>query len=166
VNRLDSILDHVKKTIEAMPQVTRDAHPRVNAGAPFVSADGSTGSRVELELMAGRSRVFEVSADALRLSPLVLGGPVPTAYNLQGLTVRTRYEPTGSHTSQAVEAHADTLAIIHALVASDWPTVAGLKALTAEPGQVRKVTARDGRGQNFESIISEVVITASFDTGA
>lgn len=158
-----AIVDHITRTVQAPPTGTITKFPSLGS-AGFRSVDTVGGARAELEEMVGQNRVFEVSAEGGQLSPIPMGGAIPSAY-VDVLPIRMRYEGTGPHRkAETVEAiKGDQFAIVDALQRSSWPGVAGLVSLSASPGNITRFVISDEAGNSYEGYISEIACSISFD---
>ena len=158
----DSALGYIRDTVGMMPA---DTLTRFEIGsAVFVDADRMGGARIEIELMAGQSRVFEVGVEQGESSVVRLGQAVPSSYTHR-LPVRVRYDGGGVHATGGIQAEVkrDQLAIVDALHRNNWSAVTGLVHLTADPGAISSFTLTDDTGREHVGYIGETVVTFSHD---
>ena len=159
----DRLFAHISKTISTPPSGTMQAYPRLNAHR-FVDVDAAGGVRGELEEYLGQSRFFEISLDAISLTPLKLGGPVTASYGVT-FPVRIRYDAPASNESRTMlkEITEDLTAMVDAIERSNWPSVQGVASLQAAPSSITRFTLEDEANNQHTGYIGAITIDASVD---
>lgn len=159
----DNLFNHISKTIQAPPTATITRYPRL-ASKGFRDVDSSGGARGDLEEHLGQDRVFEIQIESISVTPLLLGGPAPSAYGLT-FPIRVRYEGQGPHRKRETvqQITEDQTAIVDALHRSLWSSISGLASLQARPGNITRFVMSDDGGNNFEGYLGSVNVAASID---
>lgn len=155
-------LEYIRETLRQIPTQTATRF-NMNRTA-FRDTSQTGGAQVEIELLAGQSRVFEVDLERAQSSVVAMGQAVPSSYT-QVIPVRVRYEGTGPHVASDAKttARQDQMAIVDALHRNQWHTIPGLVHLTAEPGGLQSFSIRDGSGKEYVGYLCETFVTFSHD---
>ena len=158
------IIQHIERTIKALPAGTISAFPHI-AAAGFTSIDSAGGARLDLEECVGQSRVFEIDLEDTESTPLEYGGVVPAAYEDE-VPVRIRYEGSGPHRKLDVltQIKEDQLAICDGLHRSNWSSISGFVSLYARPGNILSFSLSDEAENIYEGYTSEIAVSISFNT--
>ena len=163
MDAFDNLFDHVSRTIQAPPNATISKFPRLSSRG-FRDVDASGGARGDIEEQIGQDRVFEIALADVSVTPLLLGGPAPSAYGLT-FPVRVRYAGQGPHRRResVQQITEDQIAIVDALTRSAWSSISGLASLQAKPGNITQFVMSDDAGNTFEGYLGDVQVTASID---
>lgn len=155
-------LSYIRETVRTLPTQTA-SHFNVSRTA-FRDIDQAGGARVDLELMVGHSRVFELNFEDSATEVIKMGQPVPSSYQ-HTLPIRVRYEGNQPHrvTPTRVQAKQDQMILIDALMRNSWHSVTGLVHLNADPGDIDEFNLTDDTGNELVGYIGETVVTFSHD---
>ena len=162
---LENVINHITSTLRSPPAATLARYPTRRAGG-LRHADSRSGRRFEIEQMVGQSRIFEVDLEQRSVSPVMLGNAVPSGYTAT-VPVLGRYQSKGPQDRHRMllDIVSDQEFMVDALSASNWSGVTKLVSLIAEVGGVRRFELVDDvNGKEYEGFLSEVVVTASYDT--